>query len=122
MSYTSRHLQILLATLITILIIVVGNEIKVSLAQDANNASNLNTLILKLNNTKAGFYVVFKTSVIGSDSWSVPETFEDKSGNIIGKRVLGEIGSDYFCTDEINQGYTSQQCVPFDNIAYISSP
>ncbi|MEP7292512.1 MAG: hypothetical protein ABI835_12055 [Chloroflexota bacterium] len=64
------------------------------------------------------FTVWFVDPVNGDSFWDIPKSFED-DGNIVARRYLTKVGTEHFCVDQVNQGFTQSYCVPFSNIAYI---
>jgi hypothetical protein len=77
---------------------------------------------LRDNNRSAYIGLVAPSPLDDSPGWAVPEDFTNEAGGIIGRRIIGEIGEDFVCIDNIGQGYTITFCIPFTSIAYIMQP
>ncbi len=122
MRLQNRSLVIFTSLLVLVLIILLINQFALSSVYATDTSSGIGSLIKGLNDSKSVFSVGFKTYVAGKDSWSIPEKFTDENNNVIGQRLLTEINETYFCADEIGQGFTTNICVPFDNISYVSTP
>lgn len=122
MQFQNRTLLTAVLLCVIISITVFLNRSMVSSAFPTNTSSEIGLLIKKLSENKSTFYIGFKFSVEGKEGWSIPEKFRDENNNVIGQRLLTEINETYFCADEIGQGITTNVCVPFDNISYLSTP
>lgn len=121
-NFKIRTLLTLVSLAAIILITIFLNRSVTSSAFPTNTSSEIGSLIKKLSENKSAFYIGFKFSVEGKEGWSIPERFTDDSNDVIGQRLLTEISESYFCADEIGQGFTTNVCVPFDNISYVSTP
>ena len=116
-----KHVAQTMAVFMVILAGVIINGLVtpggVSSAQ--NNARTMRELLQQLVDDHIRFLVWFVTPVSEDRPyWDVPGELEYE-GNIMGRRLVREIGDDYLCVDEIGQGATFTICVPFTNIAYV---
>lgn len=125
----SKHLTILrdaiktlsIAVVVAALIVVV-NSVFGNLSHTVNaedNDSTLAYLIQELANEEVTIFLEFDTPVAGQNAWFIPEDLSVDE-QFAGRRLLGEIGEDYICIEEIGVGLQTTYCVPYSNIAYVS--
>ncbi len=84
---------------------------------DSRNIKSMLEMLVAENTTIA---IVFREPVSqDSSGWVIPGDILD-GNNIIGRRIVKEIGDDYLCVDEIGQGATLVYCLPYTNILYLT--
>ncbi len=88
----------------------------------AEATNTLKSYLTNLRDSNTQVYIGLMTPIEENPGWAVPEDLTDTAGNVVGRRVIGEIGEDFVCIDSIGRGFTVTRCIPFTNIAVIRQP
>jgi len=88
----------------------------------AETTNTLRSYLTNLRDNNMLAYIGLMTPIDENPGWAVPEDLTDDAGDIVGRRIIGEIGEDFVCIDSIGRGFTVTTCIPFTNIAMISQP
>ena len=109
------------------MLIIMLSVVAIALVPDISHGqtettNTLSSYLINLRDSNTSAYIEFMVPIDGNPGWAVPEDFTNDAGDIVGRRVIGEIGEDFVCIDSIGQGRIITRCIPFTNIAMISQP
>ena len=119
---TSEHLvvkAVIITAIVSFFVVALGASTQIG--TNMSGESNLQTLFETFKQNNQEVFVTFVEPQTGeSYVWTIPEEVGSGLDGFISRRVWGDIGTDYFCTQTLNEGFTSVDCVPYTNIYTIN--
>lgn len=85
-------------------------------------SDTLMNYFIQLRDSNRLAYIGLIAPIDGNPGWAVPEDFTNDAGEIVARRIIGDVGADFVCIDSLGQGLTVTLCIPFSNIAFVRQP